>query len=173
MNRLPQRRQRHRKIQDSATWMYRSTDQPELPPPAVMHPKEFFLGRSTMGTRLAVTYPFPCLHPPGVGLDFLLEIHDRRSTSLGWGACRDRQVRTPPALLPTGMLRSDRGAAQGAGSYSRILGAGFSGRGAAQAAGSRPSHFETEKTSTSQRTRDSGVEKPFHVCRGEDWVIPM
>jgi hypothetical protein len=75
-------------------------DQPELPPPAVMQPEEFWLGRSTTRTRLGVTHPFPCLYPPGVGLDFLLEIHDRESTSLGWGACRDRQVRTPPALSP-------------------------------------------------------------------------
>jgi hypothetical protein len=85
---------------------------------------------------MAVTHSLPCLHPPGVGFDFLLEIHDLRGTCFEVGACRDRQVRTPPPLsLPTGMLPSDRGAHEGRGPIFAFLGRGFTA-GAARAAGS-------------------------------------
>jgi len=105
-------------------------DQPELPPPAVMHSKELFLGRSTVGTRLAIAHPLPSLHPPGVGLDFLLEIHDCRGTVLRWGACRDREIRTPSALSPQECCEATAARhKQGAGSYFRILGAGLQGGG--------------------------------------------
>jgi hypothetical protein len=75
-------------------------NQAELPPSAVMHPKRHFLGRSTAGTRWAIAHPFSSLHPSGMGLDFLRQIHDRRSVVLMRGACRDRQVRTPPVSPP-------------------------------------------------------------------------
>jgi len=93
-----------------------------------MHPKELFLGQSTTRTRLAITWAFSCPHPPGVGLDFLLQIHDRRSILLMRGACRDRQIHTP-SVLPPGMLPSDRGAHRGRDPIFAFLGRGFQGGG--------------------------------------------
>ncbi len=71
-----------------------------------------------------------------------------------WGACRDRQVRTPPPFsLPTEMLQSDRGAHGGRGPIFAFLGRGDRA-GAAQAAGSRLSYSETEEPYSSQRIWD-------------------
>src|SRR5208283_5446985 len=131
-------------------------DYAELPSPAVMHPKELFLGRSTMRTRLAIAYPFSSLHPSGVGLDFLLQIHDRRSIVLMRGACRDHRVRTPPVFSPKDVAKLPR-RARGAGSYFRIFGAGFSGRGAARAAGSSLTNSETDRASAPQKIRGSAI----------------
>ncbi len=70
--------------------------------------------------------PLSCHHSPGMGLDFLLEIHDRNEAQFVWGACRDRQIRTPPALSPQECCETTAAHhKQGAGSYSRIFGAGF------------------------------------------------
>ena len=101
-------------------------NQPELPSSTVVEPKRLPVGRAASSTRLAVAYLLSCFHLPGVGLDFLLQIHDRRSTILRWGACRDRQVHTPPALSPQECCEAIAGAdKKGAGSYFRILGRGF------------------------------------------------
>ncbi len=130
-------------------------DQPELAPPAVVHPKRP-LDRTTTRTRLAVAHPFSCLHPPGVGLDFLFEVHDRRNTLFRWGACRDRQVHTPPPLsFPTGTLRSDRGASQAGGGvlFSHSWG-GVAGRGLPRRRAWRLTHFKPRTRSPSRRIRD-------------------
>ena len=111
-------------------------NQPELPSSTVVEPKRLPVGRTASSTRLAVAYLLSCFHLPGVGLDFLLQIHDRRSTILRWGACRDRQVHTPPALSPQECCEAIAGATRrGRGPIFAFLGGVFSA-GAAQAAGS-------------------------------------
>ena len=103
-------------------------DQPELPPPAIVQSKTLFLARTTLGTRLGITHPLPQPNPPGVGLDFLLQIHDRGIACFGWGRAAIARSARPPFSLPTGMLRGDRGAHGGGVLFSHSWG-GIIGRG--------------------------------------------
>ena len=131
---MPQRRHRQRKIQDTTTWMYcyldvLLQDQPKRPSPTVVQPKRHLLNRATTGTRLGIAHPLPRLHPPGVGLDFLLQIHDRRNTSLGGGrAAIARSARLPRFFSPQECCEVTA-ARTGSGVLFSHSWAGFSGRG--------------------------------------------
>ncbi len=131
-------------------------NQPELPSSTVVEPKRLPVGRTASSTRLAVAYLLSCFHLPGVGLDFLLQIHDRRSTILRWGACRDRQVHTPPALSPQECCEAIAGAPQeGGGVLFSHSWAGFSARGLPRRRGQRLWHFKTLRSSPSHRKQGS------------------
>ncbi len=145
-------------------------NQPELPSSTVVEPKRLPVGRTASSTRLAVAYLLSCFHLPGVGLDFLLQIHDRRSTILRWGACRDRQVHTPPALSPQECCEAIAGAPQeGGGVLFSHSWAGFSARGLPRRRGQRLWHFKTLRSSPSHRKQGSAIScgacPPFHQSR--------
>ncbi len=79
-----------------------------------------------------------------------------------------------PCSLPTGMLRSDRGAPQAGGGVllSHSWG-GVPGRGAAQAAGPRLRHSETEEPFPAQIIRDSGRKAAKTAARKYERPYPF
>jgi hypothetical protein len=72
------------------------------------------------------------------------------------GACRDGQVRTPPAFSPQNCCETTAARTGGGVLFSHSWG-GVTGRGAAQAAGSPLSYSETKEPSLSQIIQDSAL----------------
>ena len=79
-----------------------------------------------------------------MGLDFLLQIHDRRRTVLSGGVSRLPSPHAPH-FFPTGLLRNDRGAHGGRGPIFAFLGAGLQGGGGCPCGGVRSQAFRDKE----------------------------